>query len=312
MKAASTQMSAAANDLSAASDELTMNTTRQTTAATQTSATMEDLSRTAGRIADHVDDVASRAAQTRAALAEANAHIDSSSERTMALADRSDEIGEITKLINQIADQTNLLALNAAIEAARAGEAGTGFAVVAEEVRRLAEDSKKSAKDIAEIVEATQTETHASVMAMERGSKQLQGGLALMESVMETMGEVRHATQDQRTASRQVVGTMDGVTDASRHSAQTSQEIAAASSRLVSLAAELEATAAAAEKQRETDTAEVRRAARRTKTESGALWPSVGGENGAPEREPAAGGAPEPGRGGNGSPAPAPAKTTER
>src|SRR5262249_40080911 len=158
-------------------------------------------------------------------------------------------IGEILGLINSIADQTNLLALNAAIEAARAGEAGSGFAVVAEEVRRLAEDSKKSAKDIEEIVEATQAETHAAVLAMEKGSKQLEGGLSLMESVMETMARVRQSTQDQRTASRQVVETMDGVTDASRQTAQTTQEIAAAAARLVTLAGELEAKAGAAEAQ---------------------------------------------------------------
>ncbi|MEA2493344.1 MAG: methyl-accepting chemotaxis protein, partial [Thermoleophilaceae bacterium] len=183
MKAASAQMSSAATELSSASDELAETTTQQTAAATQTSSTMEDLSRTAGGIADHVDAVAGQAGDTREALTEAAENIRASSERTEALAQRSDEIGEILGLINSIADQTNLLALNAAIEAARAGEAGSGFAVVAEEVRRLAEDSKKSAKDIAEIVEATQTDTHASVQAMEKGSTQLAGGLSLMEDV---------------------------------------------------------------------------------------------------------------------------------
>ncbi|MEA2496561.1 MAG: methyl-accepting chemotaxis protein, partial [Thermoleophilaceae bacterium] len=278
MKAASAQMSSAASELSSASDELAETTTQQTTAATQTSSTMEDLSRTAGGIADHVDTVAGQAGDTREALTEAAENIRASSERTEALAARSDEIGEILGLINSIADQTNLLALNAAIEAARAGEAGSGFAVVAEEVRRLAEDSKKSAKDIAEIVEATQAETHASVLAMEKGSKQLESGLTLMESVMETMARVRHATQDQRTVSRQVVGTMDGVTDASRHTAQTSQEIAAAAARLVSLAEELEATAGAAEAQREADARATAPVLKRT--DSGAFWPSLGTNGG--------------------------------
>jgi methyl-accepting chemotaxis protein len=309
MKGASAQMSTAASELSTASDELASTTTQQTTAATQTSETMEDLSRTAGGIADHVDAVAAQAAATREALAEATANIDSSSERTLALAERSDEIGEITKLINTIADQTNLLALNAAIEAARAGEAGSGFAVVAEEVRRLAEDSKKSAKDISEIVEATQAETRASVAAMEKGSKQLQGGLTLMESVMETMSRVRQATQDQRTASRQVVSTMDGVTDASRQTAMTSQEIAAAAARLVSLAEELEAKAGAAEAQREADAAATAPAAAPfRRTDSGAFWPSVGTGNGSAHGgDPAA--EPPPA---NGAPPPAHAESKER
>ncbi len=284
MKGASAQMSGAAGELSTASDELAAATTRQTTAATQTSSTMEDLSRTAGGIADHVDTVASQAGATSEALAEAADNIHASSERTAALAQRSDEIGEILQIINSIADQTNLLALNAAIEAARAGEAGSGFAVVAEEVRRLAEDSKKSAKDIAEIVEATQTETHASVDAMEKGSKQLAGGLALMESVMSTMARVRQATQEQRTASREVVSTMDGVTDASRQTAQTSQEIAAAAARLVELAAQLEQTAGAAEARREADTAATAPVVPRT--DSGAFWPSLG-SNGSAHDEPA-------------------------
>lgn len=280
MKGASAQMSSAASELSTASDELAQTTTQQTTAATRTSSTMEDLSRTAGGIADNVASVAAQADQTREALAEAAANIRSSAERTKALAQRSDEIGEILGLINAIADQTNLLALNAAIEAARAGEAGSGFAVVAEEVRRLAEDSKKSAKDIAEIVEATQSDTQATATAMEKGSAQLAGGLGLMESVMETMAMMRQATQDQRTASRQVVATMDGVTDASRHTAQTSQEIAAAAARLVSLAEQLEDTAGAAEAQREADAASSAVPKKRGRTASGAFWPSVGRNGG--------------------------------
>ena len=105
-----------------------------------------------------------------------------SSERTLALAGRVNDIDALLDLINDIADQTNLLALNAAIEAARAGENGLGFAVVADEVRRLAERSKTSAGDIASIVAAVQGETNATVMAMEKGAKQMQQGLTAARS----------------------------------------------------------------------------------------------------------------------------------
>ena len=105
----------------------------------------------------------------------------------MALAERVNEIGAILTLINEIADQTNLLALNAAIEAGRAGEGGRGSAVVAEEVRRLAERSKSSAAEIALITEGVHAETNATVMAMEKGAEQMQRGLALLEDVAQLM-----------------------------------------------------------------------------------------------------------------------------
>src|SRR6202011_2019325 len=105
------------------------------------------------------------------------------------------KIGAVVETIDDIADQTNLLALNAAIEAARAGENGLGFAVVAEKARRLAERSKASAGDIARIVAAIQGETNATVMAMEKGAKQMQQGLGLLEMVTDANAQVRLTTQ---------------------------------------------------------------------------------------------------------------------
>ena len=150
----------------------------------------------------------------------------------MALAERVSEIGAILALINEIADQTNLLALNAAIEAARAGEDGRGFAVVADEVRRLAERSKSSAADIAEIVEGIQEETNATVMAMEKGAKQMQAGLACSTAVADGTAQVRLTTQQQRSATSQVVETMEQLSDASRQVSATANQIAAASATL--------------------------------------------------------------------------------
>jgi methyl-accepting chemotaxis protein len=184
-------------------------------------------------------------AETRNNLEQAEADIEISSERTLALAERVTEIGTILTLINEIADQTNLLALNAAIEAARAGEGGRGFAVVAEEVRRLAERSKASATDIATIIEGVQSETNATVMAMEKGAKQMQASLGLLAAVADGTAQVGLTTQQQRSATAQVVETMEQLSDVSRQVSDTAAQIASASSSLASLAGNLERTAAA-------------------------------------------------------------------
>jgi len=237
------EVNSAASELSAASDELAATTTQQSAAVTEASATTEELARASSAIADTVDEVAGQAAETRANLEQAEHDIQLSSERTVALASRVNEIGGLLTLINQIADQTGLLALNAAIEAARAGEDGRGFAVVAEEVRRLAESSKSSAGDIEVIIDAVHAETNATVMAMEKGAKQMQQGLVLLDQVTDATDQVRLTTQQQRSATAQVVETMEQLTDASRQVAITAQQIAGAAGNLAQLAGNLETTA---------------------------------------------------------------------
>jgi methyl-accepting chemotaxis protein len=239
-------VNSAAAQLSASSEELASTTTQQSAAVTEATATTEELARASSAIADTVDEIARQTAETRENLEHAEADITVSSERTLALAGRVNDIDKLLDLINEIADQTNLLALNAAIEAARAGENGLGFAVVADEVRRLAERSKTSAGDIASIVAAVQRETNATVMAMEKGAKQMQQGLLLLEAVTDANGQVRMTTQQQRSATAQVVETMEQLTDASRQVSTTAQQIAAAAGTLADLAGNLETTAASA------------------------------------------------------------------
>jgi methyl-accepting chemotaxis protein len=241
--AASADVSSAAAQLSASSEELAATTTEQSAAVTEVSATTEELARASGSIADTVDEVAAQSAETRESLEQAESDIMASSERTLALAERVGQIGAILALINEIADQTNLLALNAAIEAARAGDSGRGFAVVAEEVRRLAERSKASAAEIGTIVESVHAETNATVMAMEKGASQMQGGLRLLETVADATAQVRLTTQQQHSATSQVVETMEQLTDASRQVSATAQQIASAAALLAKLSADLKATA---------------------------------------------------------------------
>jgi methyl-accepting chemotaxis protein len=243
---ASEQVASSATQLSSAADELAATTTEQSAAVTEASATTEELARASAAIAETVDVVAAQAAETRDNLEQAESDIDASATRTISLAEKVSEIGTILALINEIADQTNLLALNAAIEAARAGEDGRGFAVVADEVRRLAERSKSSAAGIADIVEGIQAETNATVMAMEKGAKQMQAGLSLLSAVADGTAQVSLTTQQQRSATSQVVDTMEQLSDASRQVSSTANEIAAASATLAALAANLESTGTSA------------------------------------------------------------------
>ncbi|HEX6492235.1 MAG TPA: methyl-accepting chemotaxis protein [Candidatus Dormibacteraeota bacterium] len=245
LRSASADSAGAASRLSSASEELAATTIEQSSAATQTSSSMEELARAAGSVAQTLDEVASQAEETRQSLELAQEDMRVSSERTLSLASRVTDINAILTLINELSDQTNLLALNAAIEAARAGEAGRGFAVVADEVRRLAERSKASAAQIGQIVQGTQAETNATVMAMEKGAKQMQTGLALMERVAESCAQVRLTTQQQRTATEQVVSAMEQVTVSSRQVSATAQEIATAAATQAELARQLDGAVSA-------------------------------------------------------------------
>jgi methyl-accepting chemotaxis protein len=233
------EVTEAAGKLSAAAEQLASATVEQTTAASATSASMEELARTSVNIADSIDKVANQAGEVRSNLELAQTDLRASGDRTLALAGRVNEIEGILALINDIADQTNLLALNAAIEAARAGDAGRGFAVVADEVRRLAERSKTSAAQIAKLVEGAQAQSSETVMALEKGVKQMERGLSMMQAMAEVSSQVQLATQQQRTSTEQVVRAIEHIAEGSRAVATTAQEIAAAAARQGELAADL-------------------------------------------------------------------------
>jgi twitching motility protein PilJ len=117
------------------------------------------------------------------------------SKKVKGLADRSLEISEIVNTIEDIASQTNLLALNAAIEAAGAGESGLRFAVVAEEVRKLAERSGKAAKDIVVLIKSVQTETQQAVVAMEEGTREVEAGFKVTVEAGERLHEIGEISQ---------------------------------------------------------------------------------------------------------------------
>jgi methyl-accepting chemotaxis protein len=164
--------------------------------------------------------------------------IEKTSGAILNLGKRSEEIGNIVKVINEIADQTNLLALNAAIEAARAGDAGRGFAVVAEEVRKLAERSVAATKEIAEVIKQVQADTEESVKYGEIASKEAkvsmdmstQAGSALgniVASIAQTsnlMSDIARMTAEQASASTQVIGAVEKMSEATEVVANAARE----------------------------------------------------------------------------------------
>ncbi len=232
-----------AESMSTSAVELASTTNEQSAAVTETSTTMEELSRSAAQIAETSKDVADQTSLTRDNLERAETEIQESSRQTLALAEGVGRISEILALINELADQTDMLALNAAIEAARAGEAGEGFAVVADEVRRLAERSKSSSADIAQIIAATEQQMNATLLTMEGGAKQMHIGLDLLQDVTLAAEQVRQTTLQQLSATDQVVESMTLASEAASQVAQTADTIAEGATRMADTAEALEQSA---------------------------------------------------------------------
>jgi methyl-accepting chemotaxis protein len=205
----------------------------------RTSSSIEQMSAASREIAEGSGQVAEASGEARAIAVNGNTRMGASIEATRRvetavesstgvitdLSTATDRITEVTQVIREIADQTNLLALNAAIEAARAGEQGRGFAVVADEVRKLAERTANATAEISTMISAIQSETRDTVSNMEAGNQQVGSGLELAQQAGESLQRINDsisgvaqmireaaaATQEQAATSREISGRVDSI-----------------------------------------------------------------------------------------------------
>jgi methyl-accepting chemotaxis protein len=201
--AASEEISATATEQSQAAETQRNQVLQIATAMDQMTSTVVEVSDNSNRAAETARESAAMANQggtiventlkTMTVISEA---VSSTGKRVDELGKRSNEIGRIAAVIDEIADQTNLLALNAAIEAARAGEQGRGFAVVADEVRKLAERTTTATKEIARMIEAIQAETHSAVVAMEAGTRQVKEGVSATNQAGDALKQIIRKSEE--------------------------------------------------------------------------------------------------------------------
>ncbi len=259
---ASVQLSSTAEQMAKGSNGLTTRTTQTATSVEQMNATVSEVAKNSGRAAAIAQDAVLTAKggrevveETIAGMRQISEAVTQSAAMIAALGKSSDEIGEIVRVIKDIADQTNLLALNAAIEAARAGEQGRGFAVVADEVRKLAERTAKATQEIGDMINQIQRDTKGAVASMEEGTQKVVSGVTLAnktgealatiaERVTETADMIEHiavAAEEQSVATQEIAADLENVARVSKESAGGATESARASHDLSMLATELQA-----------------------------------------------------------------------
>ncbi len=235
----STSVAIACEEMAATSAEIAQNCIRTV-----------EISNRATQTAMNGSEVVSNAVQSIQRIA---VKVQQSAKTVESLGSRSEQIGNIVGTIEDIADQTNLLALNAAIEAARAGEQGRGFAVVADEVRALAERTTKATREIGEMIKAIQQETKSAVAAMEEGVQEVERGTRdaacsgkALEEILSQVGDVTSqinqiatAAEQQTATTHEISKSMHEITGVVSSASHSSQDTAGAASQLAKMAEEL-------------------------------------------------------------------------
>jgi methyl-accepting chemotaxis protein len=256
MSASIEEMTAASAEISDTVGEIAKGSQEQSSRADDVAKTMNDMTISVQDIANSAQNAAEAAnaardfifnvgMQSKEMLTQMDAikgATNTSSSVIKELESKSNQIGEIVDIITSIADQTNLLALNAAIEAARAGEHGRGFAVVADEVRKLAENSGTAASQIAELLTEIKNGTHEAVSSMDAGSQTVENGVAALSGTVEAVQKIVEesnriavmaeniaaAAEEQSASIEEVTATVDEVASISQEAAAGTQQTSAA------------------------------------------------------------------------------------
>lgn len=265
-KAADT-ISTASEHLSASSTEVSQATERQARSTASSAAALEEVTISingVSSLAEATEDSSKRTAtltsDSVAAIRQAVDEIESmarsigaASDQVSGLVKRSEEVGGIAGVIREIAEQTNLLALNAAIEAARAGEQGRGFAVVADEVRKLAERTTRATHEIAKVISLIQQETHQTVEGMQAAAPKIRDGLQKVNEVSVMLDliageaaesrnravEVASATREQATAANDIAKSVEQVAQTTEETNATMHNNAESATQLQEMAQKL-------------------------------------------------------------------------
>ncbi len=260
LAAASRELRSTSDTMSRTTDQVVSQANTVATAGEEMSATSSDIAANCISAADNARTAselarngASVVMETVNGMERIAVRVKETAKSVDALGNSSQQIGNIIETIEDIADQTNLLALNAAIEAARAGEHGRGFAVVADEVRALAERTTKATKEISSMIKGIQDETHVAVNSMEEGVQEVARGSAeaaksgdALKSILNQINEVTSqinqiatAAEEQTATTREISNNVHMINDSVSGNARGVQELSVEAGKLASLAEEL-------------------------------------------------------------------------